>query len=87
MKALLADGRVLDGILAGMGLEACVLVALYRWGGRGVAPVAVLPNLGSGMCLLLAMRLALGGAWWGWVSLALLSALCLHLGDLRRQWR
>ena len=86
MRDLLADGRVLDAILAGMGLEACFLVALHRLTGRGVAPACLLPNLCSGLCLLLAMRLALGGAWWGFVSLALLGALCLHVGDLWRQW-
>ena len=86
MKHLLADGQVLNWILAGMVLEACALVALYRLKGTGVRPRALLPNLCSGMCLLLAMRLALGGAWWGVVSLALLGALCLHLWDLRRQW-
>jgi hypothetical protein len=39
------------------------------------------------MCLLLAMRVAAGGAWWGWVSLALLGALAFHLVDLGRAWR
>ncbi len=87
MRALLADGFVLDAILAAMVLEACGLAALHRLTGRGVAPAAYLLNLCSGLCLLLAMRLALGGAWWGYVSSALLGALCLHLGDLWRQWR
>ncbi len=87
MKDLLANGHVLDWILAGMVLEACGLAALHRLKGRGVAPGAFLPNLCSGLCLILAMRLALGGAWWGFVSLALLGALCLHVADLRRQWR
>ncbi len=87
MKDLLANGHVLDWIIAGMVLEACGLVALHRLTSRGVSPGALLPNLCSGVCLLLAMRLALGGVWWGYVSLALLGALCLHVGDLWRQWR
>ena len=87
MRDLLAGGRVLDWILAGMVVEGCGLFLLYRLAGRGVAPAAVLPNLCSGFCLLLAMRLALGGGWWGYVCAALLGALCWHLADLRRQWR
>ena len=55
---------------------------------RTQAPLGrVLPNLVSGGFLLLAVRAALGGAWWGWVSLCLLAALIGHLEDLRRAWR
>ena len=79
-------GRVLDFILAAMVCEGAAFTALWRFGGRGVAPSALLWNLGSGMCLLLGMRLALGGAWWGFVSAALLAALVLHVSDLRQRW-
>ncbi len=87
MAELFASGRVLDLILAGMALEAVGLILLYRTTGRGVRPARLLPNLLSGMCLLLAMRVGAGGAWWGWVSLALLGALAFHLVDLGRAWR
>ena len=87
MASAIASGWVLDGILALMGAEAAVLAALWRAGRRGVPPGALLPNLLSGMCLLLAMRTALAGAWWGWISLPLLAAGVLHGVDLRRQWR
>ena len=86
MTALLVHGRVLDFILAAMLCEGVGFSVLWRLGGRGVAPGALLWNLGSGMCLLLAMRLALGGAWWGLVSGALLGALVLHLTDIWRHW-
>lgn len=87
MAELFASGRVLDLILAGMALEAIGLVGLYRLRSRGVPPARLLPNLLSGMCLLLAMRVGAGGAWWGWVSLSLLGALAFHLVDLGRAWR
>lgn len=87
MAELFTSGRILDLILAGMALEAAGLAAYHRRTGRGVAPAALLPNLLSGMCLLLAMRAGLGGAWWVWVSLCLLGALVLHVADLRRIWR
>jgi hypothetical protein len=81
------SGRVLDLILIGMALEGAVLVAVWRVSRRGVAPGALLPNLCSGMCLLVAMRTGLTGAWWGWVSLPLLGALLFHIGDLSGRWR
>lgn len=73
----LGDGTVLDVILVGMVIEAAVLMALR------FAPRAVLPYLGSGVAMLLAWRLAVGGAWWGWISACLGLAGLLHVVDLR----
>ncbi len=87
MAELFASGRVLDLILVGMAFEAIGLTLFHRVTGRSVRPARLLPNLLSGMCLLLAMRVGAGGAWWGWVSLSLLGALAFHLVDLRRAWR
>ncbi len=87
LAELFASGRVLDLILIGMALEAVGLVLHHRFTGRGIWPARLLPNLLSGMCLLLAMRVGTAGAWWGWVSLALLGALTCHLTDLRRAWQ
>ena len=86
MKELFADGTLITLILAGMAAEAVFLVAYNLRTGRGIAPGAFLLNLCSGMGLLLAMRLLLAGAWWGWASLSLLAALAFHLGDLARLW-
>ncbi len=86
MPEWLASGRVLDLIVAGMVLEGLGLFAYHAATGRRVAPGRLLPNLISGAFLLLAMRAALGGAWWGWVSALLLAALLGHLYDLRRAW-
>ncbi len=86
MAELFASGLVFDLILAGMALEAIGLALFHRATGRGVRPARLLPNLLSGMCLLLAMRVGIGGAWWGWVSLSLLGALAFHLMDLGRAW-
>ena len=86
MSALLAGGWVLDFILAAMAVEGVGLVLLWRLRRRGIRPSALLWNLGAGMCLLLAMRLSLGGVRWGFVSASLLGALVLHVGDVRRRW-
>jgi hypothetical protein len=87
MTALFSSGRIIDWILAGMVLEGCALAALHGRTGRGVPPWALMPNLLSGMCVLLAMRLVLGGAWWGFASAALLAALGFHVADLAGKWR
>jgi hypothetical protein len=74
-------------IVAGMVLEGLALCLWYRRTGRGISPGALLPNLASGALLLLAMQLALDGAWWVWVSACLLGALVGHLIDLGQRWR
>lgn len=71
----------IDLILAGMILEGFCLAAWHRWTGRFVGPRKFLPNLASGMALLLAMRLALAGAW-SLAAVALLAAGVAHVLDL-----
>jgi len=87
MSGLFASGRIVDLILAFTLLEGLVLAALYRKTGRGVAPADLLGNLASGISLMLALRGALVGAWWGWIGLCLAGSLVAHLVDLRRRWR
>jgi hypothetical protein len=86
LNPFLARYHVLDLILLAMLLEGAGLVLLYRLRGRGIAPAALLPNLASGMCLILAMRLYASGVAWPFVSLALLGALGLHVIDVRAKW-
>jgi hypothetical protein len=87
MSALFASGRIVDLILALVVMEAILLAVWHRRTGRGVAPAAFAATLCSGAALLLAVRAALVGAWWGWVALPLLAALLAHLFDLRGRWR
>lgn len=87
MEALFANGRIVDIILGLTVLEAVALIAYHRRTGRGVAPADLLGNLLAGVCLLLALRGALVGAWWGWIALCLSASLVAHLIDLRRRWR
>lgn len=87
MSAWMASGRVLDVIMAAMLLEGLGFGLLFRLRRRGVTPGSLLPNLASGLCLLLAMRMGIAQAWWPFISLSLLGALAGHVVDLRRQWR
>lgn len=76
----------IDWILAGMGLEAIALAVFHRRTGRGPPTASILPNIAAGAMLLLGMRLALAGTWWGWISLCLFIGLMAHLADLRQRW-
>jgi hypothetical protein len=87
MADLFATGRVADVILSIMVLEVAVLWLYRRTTGRGPTIVRILPNLVSGGCLVIALRLALSGTTWTWIAIALSAALAAHLWDLSRQWR
>jgi hypothetical protein len=87
MSALFVSGHIVDAILILVVLEAALLAIWHARTGRGIPPGALAGTLCSGAALLLAVRAALVGAWWGWVALALLAALLAHLVDLRGRWR
>lgn len=74
-------------ILALAALELLGLAWYFRATGRGVPPRGLVANLAAGGALLLALRLAIGGAWWGWIGLSLASAGLAHVLDLRQRWR
>lgn len=78
---------LIDAVIALTVLEALALVAWHRRTGRGMAPAECLPNLASGLALMLAVRAAIGGSGWGWVAAGLATAGLLHAADLRRRWR
>jgi hypothetical protein len=86
MASLFATGHVVDLVLALTAIEAILVVAYHGRTGRGVAPAEFLGNLLSGVWLMLALRCALVGAWWGWIALCLVGSLVAHLADLRRRW-
>lgn len=87
MQALFASGHVVDIALALTVIEAGLVTWYARRIGRGPAPGPFLGNLLSGVCLMLALRAALVGAWWGWIGFFLIGALAAHLSDLRWRWR
>lgn len=78
---------LIDGVLALTALEAAALVWHHRRTRGGVAPLEVLPNLASGLCLMLALRSALAGWPWPFTLGGLAASGALHAWDLRRRWR
>jgi hypothetical protein len=86
MAELFASGRLVDLILLLVVLQTIALGLYWRWTRRGIAPADLLPNVIAGACLLLALRLTLGGAGWMACCASLAAAGLAHLVDLRRRW-
>lgn len=68
-------------------LEAVFLAWLWRARGLGIAPRAILSNLLSGACLMLAVGSALADAPWWDVAIFLILSLVAHLADLALRWQ
>ena len=84
METLFASGRIVDVVIAFMGLEAIALLVANRWGSRfGSLDIFLL--LVPGLCLLLALRAALSGEGWQVMAGWLLVSLVAHLADLARR--
>jgi hypothetical protein len=82
-----ASGRAIDCILGLMFFEMIALLLLRRILRHGLQPIEVAVSLAAGAALLLALRAALLGSPWQWISLWLIAALIAHLCDLRRRWK
>jgi hypothetical protein len=79
-------GLAVDLVIALVVVEAIALVVLHRWRGVGPAPYRLLPNLASGLCLMLAVRAALDPTDAIGVALGLAGAGFAHAIDLVRRW-
>ncbi len=78
--------HLIDIVIAVTLLEMAALALYHRRTGRGMAPLDLVPALGAGLALMLAVRAALSDAAWMWVAAALLAAGLAHLADMRRRW-
>ena len=81
-----------DAILALVPLEALALLLWHRRTGRGLAPAAVIGNLGAGFCLAAALRCALLGgtpsaSLQAGIAALLAAAGLAHLADMAARWR
>lgn len=86
MSDWFSSGRLVDIVMVITLLEGAFLLALYRKTGRGVAPRDFVLNMASGLCLMLALRLALSGAGWQVTALCLMAAGSLHGMDMYKRW-
>lgn len=79
--------EVIDIVIGITVLEALALLAYHRKTGKGVAGSQFMVNLLAGLSLMLALRLAVGGAAWAWVAASLMLAGAFHGLDLWRRWQ
>ena len=85
--SLFDSGRIVDGILVLVAIEALVLLGVRARWGRGPAPMALLSNLASGAALMLALRAALTGVAWPGIAAWLIVALGAHLVEMMLRLR
>lgn len=78
---------IVDLVIAFTLAEAVLLALYHRRTGMGVPVREFGVNMLSGLCLMVALRLALSPVWWGWVLASLLAAGLAHGADLRRRWK
>jgi hypothetical protein len=86
MEAFISDGRIVS---VALGLVLVEILALGGWflrTGRGFAPTALLVKLAPGVCLMLALAVALRGSGHAWLALWLTAAGAAHVLDLWRSW-
>jgi hypothetical protein len=87
MPALFSGGRAIDLVLAFVVLEGLVLLAAWRFAGRGLSPREVVSALVPGACLMLALRAALVEQSGVVIAAWLFAALVSHLTDLALRWK
>jgi hypothetical protein len=87
VSELFASGHIVDIVIALMVVEAAALITFHRLTGKGLNPRETITNLAAGICLFVALRLALTGAEWTWIGVALSAALLAHIADLTSRWR
>lgn len=87
MNEFFSSAHAIDLVLILIGMEAILLIVLWRRGRCPLSPLSTLLILAPGTCLLLAARAALAGGSWTLVSSLFLVALVIHLIDLSQRWR
>ena len=74
---------IVDAAIAITVVELVVLFVRRRRHGRAQTTLALLANVGAGLCLMFAVRVALAGAAWPWLAACLAAAGAAHAVDLR----
>ncbi|MEM6711199.1 MAG: hypothetical protein AAF590_02830 [Pseudomonadota bacterium] len=87
MAELLQSGRLIDGILVLVIVEALVLFILSKRLANAPCFADLWPTLASGLCLMLALRFTLDDSPWTFVAGALLAALIVHVMDIYSRFR
>ena len=79
--------QLIDMVIAFTLVECLLLAGYHRITGQGVALRDLLPNIGAGLCLMLALRCLARDTGSASVMLFLMAAGVAHGGDLLMRWR
>ena len=82
LQQWVTNGGLVDTIISITLLETVALLLYHRTTKRGLAPRDYLLNVASGLCLMLALRCALSGAAWYFISMWLMAAGLAHVADI-----
>lgn len=85
MELLFVSGHVADLVIAFLVAEGILLLLWRGLTRRGIPAGAIIANVVSGACLLLALRIALLDWPPAWIALCLIVALVAHWADLARR--
>ena len=77
---------LVDAVIALTLIEGIALLAYRRLTGRGPAALDCIVNLLSGLCLMVALRCALGNAGWPWVVFWVAASGVAHAVDMKQRW-
>ena len=78
---------LIDWVLIATAVETIALIAIRRFARRGVPTRELVAFLGAGLSLLIAVRLAMGGASIAVLATPMLAALALHIWLLTQRWQ
>ncbi|MFK8051447.1 MAG: hypothetical protein AB8F65_00625 [Woeseiaceae bacterium] len=87
MKAWITSGSIVDLMLIVVALEIGALITYRMITGKGLAPLAILLNIGAGGSLMVALKLKYIEASWHWIAASLIAALLFHVSDLAYRWQ
>jgi hypothetical protein len=83
----MSSAQLVDVVMGIALLEAVALLAYFRVTGRGVAPLQFLPNLFSGLALMVGLRCVITGQPTRYLAVCLVVSGLLHCVGLWRSWR
>ena len=86
MESLLHGPLIVDLIALGTLIEGAVLYALHRRWRIGPAPRDILPNIVSGVLLMMSLRSVLAQSPWWLIAGFLLAGGLVHWWDLFQRW-
>jgi hypothetical protein len=85
-ETLLTTPAIAYILLGFLGLEAILLLLIWKYKTTGLPPLQILSFLGAGACFAVALGFALAGASSSFLGAALVAAFFFHVLDIYLRW-